>query len=139
MNSNIEDVKKQKVVKIEGKGRYFGECNDPENPDLPNGRGKMTYTNKDVYEGQWKNGKKHGAGVKTNFSDEVGCSTYAGNYCEDKPDGEGTYTWAPREYYKGGWKMGAFHGYGEKSMKAKFGEENDSVYKGEWQDGLPQG
>ena len=99
----------------------------------------MTYKNTDVYEGSWKNGKKHGWGKKTNFSDEVGCSTYEGNYFEDKPDGEGTYTWGIGEYYKGNWKMGVFHGYGEKSLKAKPGEKNDSVYKGEWVDGLPGG
>ena len=45
----------------------------------------MTYANGSVYEGEWKNGKKHGKGVKIN---EDG-TKYDGDYKNDKPHGSG--------------------------------------------------
>jgi len=45
-----------------GKGEYFGIIFNYGNfvNGKRNGEGMFTYLNKDIYSGNWKNGKKHG-------------------------------------------------------------------------------
>lgn len=55
--------------------------------------GKLTLKNGAVYQGQWKNAKKHGKGNKGNnsigkYKDEKGV-TYDGNWAHNKKEGEG--------------------------------------------------
>lgn len=54
--------------------------------DVPNGKGKMEYTNGDTYDGEWAAGHYDGAGV------------YCWGYSGDK--------------YVGGWRLGVTHGMG---------------------------
>ena len=54
---------------------------------LPHGHGKAEYANGDVYEGEWKAGKKHGEGTLTYADGAV----YAGSFIDGQRHGRGTY------------------------------------------------
>lgn len=83
--------------------------------DVPNGKGKMQYTNGDSYDGEWA----------------------AGHY-----DGRGMYTWAySGDKYVGGWRLGVTHGMGTEYWadgdrfvgKFEKGAKLEGTYK--WADG----
>lgn len=71
-------------------------------------KGKHTYPDGSVYEGDIEGGKRHGQGiwVKTDGT------KYAGQWKNDKPDGQGTITWPDGRKYSGYWKAGKRHGQG---------------------------
>ena len=50
-----------------------------------NGDGVFTYANGDKYDGQWKDGLKHGKGILTCADGD----TYNGDWIEDKKEGKG--------------------------------------------------
>ncbi|MDB2317936.1 hypothetical protein N9V23_04200, partial [Flavobacteriales bacterium] len=111
---------------------YVGEVN---NNGEPQGQGKMTYGNGDVYEGAWNDGKKHGQG-KMIYEDG---NVYDGMWKDGKPNGKGKMTYAKDLFgkifkeYDGMWKDGKRHGEGELIY-------NDaSVYNGAFEDGKPHG
>ena len=89
----------------------------------------MNWPNGDKYTGQFKNGKRHGRGIRKNADGSV----FEGNYEEDQPSGQGKYTWADGESYDGAWKNGLFHGMGIKKLP------DGTVYDGLWDMGLPKG
>eukprot|EP00911_Craspedida_sp_UC1_P001797 UC1_evm1s1373 len=62
-----------------------------------NGFHAYTWSDGDVYEGEWKNGKQHGRGKYTWSSGEV----YEGEYKDDKRTGQGKFTAAPNDYLGG--------------------------------------
>ena len=62
------------------------------------------------YNGEWKDGKKHGMGIYT-WADG---SFYNGEWKEDKRHGMGIYTWADGSFYNGEWKDDRMHGMGAK-------------------------
>jgi hypothetical protein len=75
--------------------------------------GQGTYTTADgKYDGDFKDGKKHGQGTVT-FADG---GKYVGDFKDDKYNGQGTYTWANGEKYVGEWKNGKHHGQGTRTM-----------------------
>ena len=59
----------------------------------------MAYPEGGGYEGEWKDGKRHGEGTLT--------SPYAGHYKghweNDKPDGQGTWVFPDGAIYEGQW------------------------------------
>ena len=117
---------------IENEDIYVGEVN---NNGEPQGQGKMTYGNGDVYEGAWNDGKKHGQG-KMIYEDG---NVYDGMWKDGKPNGKGKMTYAKDLFgkifkeYDGMWKDGKRHGEGELIY-------NDaSVYNGAFEDGKPHG
>lgn len=61
---------------------------------------KITYSNGDVYEGEWKEGKRHGQGKITWPTGVV----YEGNWKEGKRTGKGKYTWTSGAVYEGDWE-----------------------------------
>lgn len=71
-------------------------------------KGKHTYPDGSVYEGDIEGGKRHGQGiwVKTDGT------KYAGQWKNDKPNGQGTITWPDGRKYSGYWKAGKRHGQG---------------------------
>ena len=57
--------------------KYVGEINEKEEP---HGRGTMCWKNGRRYEGQWKNGKKHGQGVEYGAN---GAVDFSGEWTDD--------------------------------------------------------
>ena len=64
----------------------------------------MTYANKDVYDGEWKNDRKEGRGTMNYHNGDV----YEGEFSKGKLHGKGTYTYASGDVSKaiGEWKEG---------------------------------
>ncbi|MDY6826232.1 MAG: hypothetical protein SVV67_03510 [Bacillota bacterium] len=71
---------------------------------------KKTHTFKDgaVYEGEWRNGRRHGQGT---WSRPDGCR-YTGEWADDKPNGLGILILPGGKKYIGEWKNGRRHGLG---------------------------
>lgn len=64
--------------------------------------GVITYVNKDVYEGNFLNGKKHGQGT---YHYKTG-GKYKGEWIEDKKSGYGIMEFANKDKYEGYWLKG---------------------------------
>ena len=91
---------------------------------------KETYYD-DVYEGQWRQGEKHGKGryYKTDTK-----TMYVGDWKNGKKHGKGIMTYdTPFTIYTGDWKNGKRHGRG--SMKFK----DESEYNGLWEENKRHG
>lgn len=58
-----------------------------------------TYANDAVYDGEWKDGKKHGHGVCTYANGD----RYDGEWSNNKKHGRGVYTFANGDKYEGKW------------------------------------
>jgi len=118
----IDEMKKfekaSRKMKIIG---YYGERID----DMKEGPGQYYYLNGDVYDGEWKNDKKHGIGTQT-FKEKG--DKYEGMWRENKMDGKGIYYYANGSYYDGMWKNNQRDGFGE------FHFPNGDKYDGEWKD-----
>ena len=56
----------------------------------------MTYANKDVYDGEWKNDRKEGRGTMNYHNGDV----YEGEFSKGKLHGKGTYTYAAGDVSK---------------------------------------
>ena len=63
---------------------------------------------RDVYIGEWKDGKYHGQGTHT-YPDG---RKYAGEWKDDLPNGQGTWIHPDGRKYVGEWKNGLWHGKG---------------------------
>lgn len=90
----------------------------------------INYLNGDKYNGNVKNGLKHGKGI---FLFDNGRRRYEGSFKNDKFNGQGTCYYANDTQYKGGWVDGLKHGYGEENF------ENGDYYKGNWKEDKPSG
>lgn len=81
---------------------------------LKNGKGEAYYANKTIiYEGGFKNGKRHGDGKLYNTLNKI---KYQGNWVDNKAEGEGKLTLeeGKNEYsYDGQWKNNAANGKGK--------------------------
>ena len=71
--------------------------------DKLNGQHKYVHENGDVYEGEWKDGKKNGVGVL--ISSEHG-DRYEGEWKDGKQNGIGTYKDSSGKIISGNWKNG---------------------------------
>jgi len=89
------------------------------------GKGKLTFVNKDVYEGDFKNGKQEGKGKYTFVSRDV----YEGKFENDKREGIGKYTFASGNVYEGEFKNDKREGIG------KFRFASGDVYEGDFKNG----
>jgi hypothetical protein len=104
--------------------------------DVPNGKGKCTYNDGDIYEGHWKNGKKNGnfkhvfpngdkfeGQYKNNIRNGKGKETYIngdvyeGYFKNGKKNGEGTYKFKDGALYEGHYKNNVANGYGKYKYK----------------------
>jgi hypothetical protein len=77
--------------------------------DCENGIGKKIYKNGDVYEGRFKNGKRHGQGT---YSYNRYNSKYIGEWKNDQKDGYGEFigVWGLGNSKKGYWVRGDYYG-----------------------------
>ncbi|KAL9188880.1 hypothetical protein ACHAXT_011370 [Thalassiosira profunda] len=94
------------------------------------GRGICRYGNGKVYGGDWKAGLRHGRGTLTNTRGGV---DYNGQWKDDKAHGSGTKTWLNGDKYKGQWVRGREHGEGTLTLT------DGNVYQGGFVDGRRHG
>ena len=72
--------------------------------DIPHGKGKYTWPSGNVYEGDWVNGYRTGKGKFTWPNGAV----YEGDWVNDVKTGKGKYTWANGLVQEGNFKDGKF-------------------------------
>jgi len=108
---------REKVMKIDEKAKYEGETKDGKK----HGRGTMNFTN-GIYEGDWQEDMMNGFGIFTFFSG----SKYEGYFEKNLFHGQGTYTWADGKRFYGDYRDGKRNGYGKQEYK------NGNTYKGSW-------
>lgn len=91
---------------------------------------KTTYDNKDVYEGQYVDGKRDGEGTYNyNNGDK-----YVGNFKEGKREGKGSYSFKSGATYTGEFKDNKFNGQGTyifPNGNKYTGEFADNTFNGE--------
>ena len=87
------------------------------------------WTSGNVYEGNYKNNKKHGYGKNTWANGDV----YEGNFENGNQHGYGKVTWSSGTVYEGNWEKGTRHGYG------KYTWANGDVYEGNFENGTQHG
>merc|ERR1711988_1125477 len=131
------------------KYQYEGDFQDGD-PTLQHGRGHATYPNGDEYEGEYKDGMRHGQGTykwakmetdqegvsKQALDDEgkkVFQSEYTGQYDSNLKDGEGTFNYPDGSKYQGNWRHDKRHGDGV------YWYPNGDIYSGEWRFGTKHG
>ena len=113
---------------VNGKGKYTwpdgnvyeGDWRD----DKRTGKGKYTWPNGNVYEGDWRDDKRTGKGKKT----WAGGNVYEGDWRDDKMTGKGKGTWASGNVYEGDFIDGNRTGKGKKTYA------DGSVEDGYWRD-----
>lgn len=131
-------------------GEYVGERNAF---NRFHGKGTYKYTNGNVYEGEWVDGRKSGQGSQTWPSGEK----YEGGWSNNREHGEGTKTWPNGESYSGEWLQGKMSGKGtfkwangdtytgsfigdQRQGKGVFVQAETGVkFEGNWKDGLKEG
>ena len=97
---------------------------------VPNGKGKTTFLNGDVYEGEFRNYLPHGKGKKTFLNG----SFYEGEFLNGVPHGKGMgrIFLIGGGVYEGKLLNGKPHGRGKASLDSK-------VYEGDFLNGAPHG
>ena len=127
MVKHIQDIQKNGIPN--GKGKvyyknrvlYEGEFVE----GLYEGNGKMEYENGNYYIGRWKNGKRNGNGK---LYDKNGNLIYDGDWNNDKFEGKGTLNIEKcQQYYIGEFKNELMNGKG-----CLFWKNGDLVYDGDW-------
>jgi len=96
------------------------------------GRHRVVYQNLDVYEGEWRDGLRHGQGI---LYDANGNMRYEGEWQHGRRHGKGTsYHENGNMEYEGTWENGQPHGQG-----TSYDENGNMRYKGGWKNGEPHG
>ena len=93
------------------------------------GFGKITYKNKEEYEGEFEYAKRTGEGV---FKYKNG-NKYLGSWNNDLPNGAGKLIFANGDIYEGNFIDEVRTGYGEMIYK------NKSIYDGNWENNIQSG
>lgn len=90
-----------------GLGKY--KCGDEweyegsfSNNEMTSSKGTIRYRNGEVYQGDFKDGKKHGFGIYK-WTDG---SVFEGWYSEDRKEGHGKFRSANNKIFEGEWKGG---------------------------------
>lgn len=116
------------------------------------GKGVLTYTNGNVYEGGFKEGVKHGKGIFRWANGDV----YEGEFQNDLRNGRGVYTSINGNRYDGEWKDNLKNGHGVffykngdrydgdycnslKHGKGVYYFKNGNTFSGEWQNDMRSG
>jgi len=88
-------------------GQYEGQWK----ADAQHGKGRQTWSDGRVYDGQFQNGRFSGQGRMV-WHTQKGLLTYEGNYRDDLKHGSGRFVWADGRTYDGEWQRGKRHGKG---------------------------
>ena len=107
------------TLEIEEPTYYSGSYNKY---GLFEGYGEMTFSNGDIYKGNWNNGFINGHGIKIYSNGNF----YEGNWSYDKANGHGIMTYPDVGIYDGEWTDGYQEGHGKMTFS------NGNVYSGEW-------
>ena len=124
MNADKE-IHDHRTIRYSNGDVYEGEYRDGKR----NGHGTYRYASGAVYEGEFKDGLFHGHGTYRSANGEV----YEGEYRDDKRNGHGTYRYASGAVYEGEFKDDLFHGHGT------YRYADGDVYEGEYRDGKRNG
>ena len=113
---------------------HEGELNEE---GKPHGRGKRWYVLGfqrvlGIYEGEWKDGKKHGKGTWKR-SDAKSRAECAEEWNDFSVNGKRSFEWAGGDVYEGEWKDDEWHG------KGTYKDVNGDVYKGQWKANKKEG
>jgi hypothetical protein len=100
---------------------YEGEWKDGKK----NGRGKLTFPDGEVHEGEWKDDKRNGR-CKCTFMPDG--QVYEGEWKDGKMNGRGKMTFPDGQVYEGEWKDDKKNGRGKHTWPC------GQVYEGEWKD-----
>ncbi|XP_058793979.1 MORN repeat-containing protein 3-like [Phymastichus coffea] len=137
------------------KDKYVGQWRN----DEKEGRGMEIYRTGYVYNGEWKEGARHGFGTLSKISSSkcpqsrtvihMGCwcrgkkhgyglhwyadSFYKGYFEDGRKKGYGQMWWYSGQYYEGIWENDQFHG------KGKIYLTNCNVYEGQFANGKKEG
>jgi hypothetical protein len=124
VNANAQTCR---VLDRELQGSYSGGCVS----GLAEGEGAAKGTAE--YRGTFRQGKKHGKGVKTWSNGD----RYEGEFVDDHREGFGIYTWGggkwAGERYEGGYSNDLRHGFGT------YRWPSGDTYAGPWQNDAPTG
>jgi hypothetical protein len=106
--ASAQESQKCAVVDPELRGSYTGACKDGYAHGYGEARGTAEYS------GEFRDGRKHGKGVKTWPSSG---DRYEGYFADDRKEGTGIYAWgrgspSAGERYIGGFTADRRHGYG---------------------------
>ncbi|KAI9222889.1 hypothetical protein BC828DRAFT_364761 [Blastocladiella britannica] len=94
------------------------------------GKGRNTFPNGDVYEGEYHAGLRHGTGSYTWKRPKA---RYVGSYAENLRHGQGAMVYPDGSRYKGQWVKGKREGTGS------YVYVNGDVYVGAWKEDLKDG
>ena len=97
-----------------------------------NGKYKVEFDHGTIYEGDWKDNKKHGKG-KLISNNGTTTLVYEGDYQNDKIHGKGKIKYRNDEVYEGEWEHGKMQGKGKSILP------NGNVYEGDFVDGKQHG
>ena len=89
-------------------------------------REKRDYADGSSYEGEMKDGKRHGEGIWVRSDG----SEYTGQWTNDKPEGFGTFVWPNGRKFQGYWKSGKRHGKGIEVLPS------GKKIEGAWEEGV---
>ncbi len=103
------------------KGKYTGYVSENQEP---HGRGTLKVENGDVYEGEWRNGRRHGQGVYTWATGDL----YTGPWNRNRRHGHGVFVWSDGRLYDGEYNMGKREGT-SLNMYCSFVADSLHVYR----------
>ena len=123
-SGGCKDGKAQGPGAAKGSAFYVGEFREGKK----HGRGVKTWPWGDRYDGDFLEDAKHGMGrytwgVRSAFAGD----RYEGGFANDKRNGYGVYVWASGDAYAGPWKDDAVAGRATPMMQARFRATKESL------------
>lgn len=81
---------------------------------MPHGKGRMTFPNRDIYDGEWSDGKMNGQGEYLRFNTRTDkyAERYIGEFVDGVIHGNGRILFENRMEYEGQWQNGKRTGTG---------------------------
>ena len=114
-----------KRIEYDGGDVYEGETRNGKR----HGKGKYTWSDGSFYDGEWKDDRKDGNGKQSHPDG----TCYDGGWKDDKMDGFGVLVYFNQSRYEGHWSEGTENGHGMLTFA------NGNSYDGEWKDGNENG
>ncbi|CDW89970.1 UNKNOWN [Stylonychia lemnae] len=123
-------VKCKEIKELPSISQMRGPSSNPHNDPIFNGYGYYKFSERVSYEGEWKNGKRHGLGYLMN--QDSGWD-FLGEFQDNHIHGFGKYIWNSGDVYIG------FFTHNEKNGFGIYKWQNGSAYKGFWKNNKKHG